>query len=122
MYVPMEQAPNIESGPTLVVRTALDTGATRPNSAKPLQTIDRTMPVDRIQTMEQLVSGSVRSHVSHGDPGGVFDARTGDGVDRNLRGDELPGDSTDARVGIRVSMGATRADVLRLVPWPGRSR
>ncbi len=34
----------------------------------------------------------------HGDPGGVLDARTGDGVDRNLRGDELPGDSANARV------------------------
>ena len=59
MYVPIEQAPNTESGPTIVVRTSLDTGAAAAELRGAVSAIDRTMPVDRIETMEQLVSGSV---------------------------------------------------------------
>ena len=59
MYVPMEQAPNTESSPTIVIRTALDTGAAAAELREAVAAIDRGMPVDRIQTMEQLVSGSV---------------------------------------------------------------
>lgn len=59
MHVPVEQAPNIESGPTIVVRTALDAGASAAELRKAVSAIDRALPVDRIETMEQLVSGSV---------------------------------------------------------------
>jgi putative ABC transport system permease protein len=59
MYVPMEQAPNTESGPTIVVRTAFDAGATAAELRGAVSAIDRTIPIDRIETMERLVSGSV---------------------------------------------------------------
>jgi predicted permease len=59
MYVPVEQAPNIESGPTIVVRTSLNAGAAAAELRAAVSAIDRAMPVDRIETMEQLVSGSV---------------------------------------------------------------
>ena len=54
MYVPVEQAPNTESGPTIVLRTALDAGAGAAELRGAVSAIDRTMPVDRIETMEQL--------------------------------------------------------------------
>jgi putative ABC transport system permease protein len=59
MYVPVEQAPNIESGPTIVVRTSLDTSAAAAELQGAVSAIDRASPVDRIETMEQLVSASV---------------------------------------------------------------
>src|SRR5207302_10228958 len=59
MYVPVEQAPNTESGPTMVVRSALDAGASAAVLRGAVSAIDRAMPVDQIETMEQLVSGSV---------------------------------------------------------------
>jgi predicted permease len=59
MYVPVEQAPNTQSSPAIVVRTALDTGAAAAELRAAVSAIDRAMPVDRIETMKQLVSGSV---------------------------------------------------------------
>jgi putative ABC transport system permease protein len=59
MYVPVEQAPNIESDPTIVVRTALDSGASAAELRGVVSAIDPDIPVDRIETMQQLVSGSV---------------------------------------------------------------
>jgi putative ABC transport system permease protein len=59
MYVPVEQAPNIENGPTIVLRTALDPGTAAAELRGTVLAIDSTIPVDRIETMEQLVSGSV---------------------------------------------------------------
>ena len=59
MYVPVEQAPNLESSPTVVMRTPLDTGAAVAELRGAVSAIDRTVPVDRIETMRQLVSESV---------------------------------------------------------------
>jgi predicted permease len=59
MYVPVEQAPNIESHPTIVVRTELDLGASTAELRGVVSAIDPAIPVDRIETMRQLVSGSV---------------------------------------------------------------
>jgi hypothetical protein len=44
---------------TIVVRTALDTGAAAAELREAVAAIDLALPVDRIQMMEQLVSGSV---------------------------------------------------------------
>jgi len=59
MYVPVEQAPNVESSPTIVARTVLDAGATASELRRAVSAIDRSVPVDRVEMMEQLVSGSV---------------------------------------------------------------
>src|SRR5262249_20407968 len=59
MYVPVEQAANIENGPTIVVRTPLDAGAAAAELRGAVSAIDRATAVDRIETIEQLVSGSV---------------------------------------------------------------
>ena len=57
--VPMEQAPNTEQELTIVIRTALDTERPAAELREAVAAIHRGMAVDRVQTMEQLVSGSV---------------------------------------------------------------
>src|SRR5262249_43762198 len=59
MYVPVEQAPNTQSGQTHVVRKPVDAGAAWSELRGSVSASDRTTPVDRIETMKQLVSGSV---------------------------------------------------------------
>ena len=59
MYLPVEQSSNIESSPTIVVRTTLDSGAAAAELRSVVSAIDTAIPVDRIETMQQLVSGSV---------------------------------------------------------------
>ena len=59
MYVPVEQAPNIESDPTILVRTALAPGASAAELRAAVSAIDPAIPVDRIETVQQIVSGSV---------------------------------------------------------------
>ena len=58
MYLPYAQAPNVEARPTIVLRTSVDPL----NIATPLQRavaeIDRTVPIDRVATMQDLVTNS----------------------------------------------------------------
>jgi putative ABC transport system permease protein len=116
MYVPMEQAPNTESGPTIVVRTALDTGAAAGELRGAVAAIDRAIPVDRIQTMEQLVSGSVAQPRFRTVILAAFSMLALVMASIGIYGvmNYLVIQRT-REFAIRVSMGATRAGVLRLV-------
>ena len=116
MYVPVEQAPNIESGPTIVVRTALDTGAAAAELRAAVAAIDRAMPVDRIETMEQLVSGSVAQPRFRTVILAAFSMLALVMASIGIYGvmNYLVIQRT-REFGIRLSVGATRADVLRLV-------
>jgi len=59
MYIPYAQAPNVEARPTIVLRTLVEPL----NIAGPLRQavaeVDRSVPIDRITTMQDLVSSSV---------------------------------------------------------------
>jgi ABC-type antimicrobial peptide transport system permease subunit len=116
MYVPIEQAPNTESGPTIVVRTALDTGAAAAELREAVAAIDRAIPVDRIQTMEQLVSRSVAQPRFRTTILAAFSVLALVMASIGIYGvmNYLVSQRT-REFGIRVSMGATRSDVLRLV-------
>jgi predicted permease len=116
MYVPMEQSPNTESSPTIVVRTALDTGAAAGELRGAVAAINRAIPVDRIQTMEQLVSGSVAQPRFRTVILAAFSVLALVMASIGIYGvmNYLVIQRT-REFGIRVSMGATRADVLRLV-------
>jgi len=116
MYVPMEQAPNTESGPTIVVRTALDTAAAAGELRGAVAAIDRAIPVDRIQTMEQLVSGSVAQPRFRTVILAAFSMLALVMASIGIYGvmNYLVIQRT-REFAIRVSMGATRAEVLRLV-------
>jgi putative ABC transport system permease protein len=58
MYIPYAQAPNVEARPTIVLRTSIEPL----NIAVPLRQavaeVDRGVPIDRITTMQDLVSNS----------------------------------------------------------------
>jgi len=116
MYVPMEQAPNTESSPTIVIRTALDTGAAAAELREAVAAIDRAMPVDQIETMEQLVSGSVAQPRFRMVILAAFSMLALVMASIGIYGvmNYLVIQRT-REFGIRVSMGATRGDVLRLV-------
>jgi putative ABC transport system permease protein len=116
MYMPVEQAANTESSPTIVIRTSLDPGATAAELQAAVLTLDRTMPVDQIQPMDQLVSASVAqprfrtlillafSMLALAMASiGVYGVMNYLVIQRTRE------------FGIRLSVGATQADVLKLV-------
>jgi putative ABC transport system permease protein len=116
MYVPIEQAPNTESSPTIVIRTALDTGAAASELREAVAAIDRAVPVDRIRTMEQLVSGSVAQPRFRTVILAAFSMLALAMASIGIYGvmNYLVIQRT-REFALRMSMGATRADVLRLV-------
>ena len=59
MYVPFTQIPDPERQFTIVVRTPLESAAVVPGVRQAVSGVDRTLPLDRIATMEDLVSQSV---------------------------------------------------------------
>jgi len=116
MYVPIEQAPNTESSPTIVIRTVLNASAAVAELRETVSAIDRAMPVDRIQTMEQMVSGSVARPRFRTVILAAFSMLALVMASIGIYGvmNYLVIQRT-REFAIRVSMGATRADVLRLV-------
>jgi putative ABC transport system permease protein len=58
MYVPFAQAPNVEGTPTIVVRTAIDPVAMESSLRTAVSATDVSVPLDRVRTLEQLVSAS----------------------------------------------------------------
>ena len=59
MYLPYAQAPNVEARPTLVVRTSGEPAALVKALRKAISEVGFKVPVDQIETMEQIVSASV---------------------------------------------------------------
>jgi putative ABC transport system permease protein len=116
MYVPFTQAPNIESGPTIVVRTAIDPTAVAAEVRGAVSSIDPAMPVDQIETMEQLVSVSVSQPRFRTVILAAFSVLALVMASVGIYGvmNYLVIQRT-REFGIRLSVGATRGDVLRLV-------
>jgi predicted permease len=59
MYVPFAQAPQPESVATLVIRTPLETSAMADVARAVVSASDPFVPIDRLTTMDQLLSASV---------------------------------------------------------------
>jgi putative ABC transport system permease protein len=116
MYVPVEQAPRIESDPTIVVRTALESGAAAAELRAVVSAIDPTVPVDRIETMHQLMSGSVAQPRFRTMILTAFSLLALVMASIGIYGvmNHLVIQRT-REFGIRLSLGATPSDVLRLV-------
>jgi putative ABC transport system permease protein len=116
MYVPFTQIPNTERRPTIVVRTANDATGVMPALRNAVSGIDRALPLDQIETMEQLVSASVGQPrfrtillVAFSVLALVIASVGIYGVMNYLVSQRI------REFGIRVAVGATEGDVLRLV-------
>jgi putative ABC transport system permease protein len=120
MYMPMEQAANIESGPTIVLRTALDPAATAAELRAAVAAIDRALPVDRIESMDQLIAGTVAQPRFRTMILAAFSLLALVMASIGIYGvmNYLVVQRT-REFGIRLSVGATRTDLLRLVPRGG---
>lgn len=116
MYLPAAQSSNIESTPTIVVRTTLDSGAAAAELRSVVSAIDTAIPVDRIETMQQLVSGSVAQPRFRTVILVAFSLLALVMASIGIYGvmNYLVIQRT-REFGIRLSLGATPSDVLRLV-------
>jgi len=116
LYVPFAQAPNVETTPTIVVRTATEPVSLAATVRAAIAETDSAAPVDRVRTLDDFVSASV------GQPRfrtwllaalallavamatiGLYGV-TSDGVVQRTR-----------EFGICLAVGATAGDVIRLV-------
>jgi putative ABC transport system permease protein len=59
MYVPFGQLPVPESAPTLVVRSSVDAAALTSAVRSAVASVDPSLPLDRITTLDELVASSV---------------------------------------------------------------
>lgn len=58
MYVPYGQVPNVEVRPVVVLRTSVEPAALVDALRKTVSVVDPNVPIDRIESMKQLVYGS----------------------------------------------------------------
>jgi putative ABC transport system permease protein len=116
MYLPVDQAMNIESNPTIVVRAETTPGAAAGELRATVSAIDPAIAVDRIETMQQLVSGSVAQPRFRTMIITAFSLLALVMASIGIYGvmNYLVIQRT-REFGIRLSLGATPTDVLRLV-------
>jgi putative ABC transport system permease protein len=116
MYIPYSQAPNVEARPRIAVRTAMDPAQLVSALRESVGEVDRGVPIDRISSMDDLVSSSA------GQPRfrtavilmfsllALFVAAIG------LYGVMSYGVSQRTQeFGIRIALGASRANLMALV-------
>ena len=59
MYVPYSQVPNVEARPTIVLRTSIEPANATNALRRAVAEVGPNVPVDQIETMKQIVLGSV---------------------------------------------------------------
>ena len=59
MYVPYGQVPNVEARPTIVLRTSVEPESVTSALRMAVSDIDVNVPIDQIETMKEIVYGSV---------------------------------------------------------------
>lgn len=116
MYMPVDQAANLETGPTILVRSGLDARAGAAAVREVISAIDREFPVDRIETMEQLLSRSVAEPRFRTTILAAFSILALVMAAIGIYGvmNYLVVQRT-REFGIRLSLGATRGDLLQVV-------
>src|SRR5436305_2306882 len=116
MYVPFAQSPNNEARTTVVIRTTVNSTAVTVALRKAVSTIDPAVPLDRVETMEQLVSASVGQPRFRTALLAAFSLLALVIASIGIYGvmDYLVMQRT-RELGIRLAVGATGGDVLRVV-------
>ena len=59
LYVPYGQVPNVEARPVIVLRTSVEPASVTNALRKAVADVDANVPMDQIETMKQIVYGSV---------------------------------------------------------------
>ena len=116
MYVPFAQAPNNEARTTIVIRTVVDPASVTVALRKAVSAIDAAVPVDQVETMEHRVSASVGQPRFRTALVAVFSILALVIASIGIYGvmNYLVIQRT-REFGIRLAVGATKSDVLRLV-------
>ena len=59
MYVPYAQVPNVEARPVMILRTSVEPASLTSALRQAVSEVDRSVPIDQIETMKQIIYGSV---------------------------------------------------------------
>jgi putative ABC transport system permease protein len=116
MYIPYAQVPNVEARPIIVLRTSVEPASVTGALLRAVSEVDANVPLDQIETMTQVVYGSVAESrfrtciVAMFAFLALFVAAIG------LYGVMSYAVSQRTReFGIRMAVGATRGAILRVV-------
>lgn len=116
MYVPYGQVPNVEARPVIVLRTSADPANSTSALRRALADIDATIPMDQVETMSEIVRGSVAASRFRTSIVSMFALLALSVACIGLYGVMSYTISQRTReIGIRMAIGATRGAVLRSV-------
>jgi putative ABC transport system permease protein len=59
MYIPYAQVPTVEARPLIVLRTSIEPASVTSALRKAVSEVDANIPMDQVETMKQIVYGSV---------------------------------------------------------------
>lgn len=116
MYVPYSQVPNVEARPTIVLRTSIEPASVVSALRRAVAEVGPNVPVDQIETMKQIVFGSVGQYRFRTAALAIFALLALFVASIGLYG--VMSYLVSQRVhefGIRVAVGASRGAVLGLV-------